>query len=106
MTTRRIGLERLGLEPRRDVHHNLPVPALVEKAIDRGEGRLVRSGALATRTGDRTGRSPDAKFTVDEPETRDEIWWGSVNRPIPPDQRPSVGCNIKWKPGNEPDYGR
>ena len=20
------------------------------------------------------------------------------------DQRPSVGCNIKWKPGNEPDY--
>lgn len=21
-----------------------------------------------------------------------------------PDQRPSIGCNIKWKPGNEPDY--
>jgi peroxiredoxin len=20
------------------------------------------------------------------------------------DQRPSIGCNIKWKPGNEPDY--
>jgi hypothetical protein len=20
------------------------------------------------------------------------------------DQRPSLGCNIKWKPGNEPDY--
>ena len=25
-------------------------------------------------------------------------------RPVPPDQRPSIGCNIKWKPGNEPDY--
>jgi peroxiredoxin len=25
-------------------------------------------------------------------------------RPIPPDQRPSVGCSIKWRPGNEPDY--
>jgi peroxiredoxin len=24
-------------------------------------------------------------------------------RPIPADQKPSVGCNIKWKPGNEPD---
>jgi peroxiredoxin len=23
-------------------------------------------------------------------------------RPVNPDQRPSVGCNIKWKPGNEP----
>lgn len=23
---------------------------------------------------------------------------------MPDDQRPSMGCNIKWKPGNEPDY--
>jgi thiol-disulfide isomerase/thioredoxin len=23
---------------------------------------------------------------------------------LPEDQAPSVGCNIKWKPGNEPDY--
>ena len=22
----------------------------------------------------------------------------------PEDQRPSIGCNIKWKPGNAPDY--
>ncbi len=25
-------------------------------------------------------------------------------RPAPLEQRPSIGCNIKWKPGNEPDY--
>lgn len=25
-------------------------------------------------------------------------------RPIPGPQRPSIGCNIKWKPGNEPEY--
>ena len=24
-------------------------------------------------------------------------------RPIPEDQVPGLGCNIKWKPGNEPD---
>ncbi|MGH2731806.1 MAG: thioredoxin family protein [Actinomycetota bacterium] len=23
---------------------------------------------------------------------------------MPEDQRPSLGCGIKWKPGNEPDY--
>ncbi|GIW41874.1 MAG: thioredoxin family protein [Candidatus Binatia bacterium] len=23
-------------------------------------------------------------------------------RPVPQDQKPSIGCNIKWKPGNEP----
>lgn len=25
-------------------------------------------------------------------------------RPVPEDQIPSIGCNIKWKPGNEPAY--
>ncbi|MBV8265087.1 MAG: thioredoxin family protein [Planctomycetaceae bacterium] len=24
--------------------------------------------------------------------------------PIPEDQKPSMGCNIKWKPGNAPSY--
>ncbi len=27
-----------------------------------------------------------------------------AGRPAPAEQRPSMGCNIKWKPGNEPDY--
>ena len=27
-------------------------------------------------------------------------------RPVSDDQKPSIGCNIKWKPGNEPDYFR
>ncbi|MCO5761296.1 MAG: thioredoxin family protein, partial [Chromatiaceae bacterium] len=25
--------------------------------------------------------------------------------PVPSDQKPSIGCNIKWKAGNEPEYG-
>lgn len=25
-------------------------------------------------------------------------------RSVPTEQRPSLGCNIKWKAGNEPDY--
>jgi peroxiredoxin len=31
----------------------------------------------------------------------DAVWAG---RPVSPDQKPSVGCNIKWKPGHAPDY--
>ena len=27
-----------------------------------------------------------------------------AGKPIPPNQKPSMGCNIKWKAGNEPDY--
>lgn len=29
-----------------------------------------------------------------------------AGRPVAADQKPSMGCNIKWKPGNEPDYAR
>ena len=28
------------------------------------------------------------------------------DKPVNPEQRPSMGCNIKWKPGNEPSYFR
>ncbi|MGM0485546.1 MAG: thioredoxin family protein [Planctomycetota bacterium] len=27
-----------------------------------------------------------------------------AGKPVPERQKPSMGCNIKWKPGNEPDY--
>ena len=27
-----------------------------------------------------------------------------ANRPAPEPQRPSLGCNIKWKEGAAPDY--
>jgi peroxiredoxin len=29
-----------------------------------------------------------------------------AGKPVPADQKASLGCNIKWKPGNEPDYFR
>jgi peroxiredoxin len=27
-----------------------------------------------------------------------------AGKPVPAQQQPSIGCNIKWKQGNEPDY--
>jgi len=27
-----------------------------------------------------------------------------AGRPVPEEQRSSIGCNIKWKPGNAPEY--
>lgn len=27
-----------------------------------------------------------------------------TGNPVPSDQKPSMGCNIKWKKGNEPEY--
>ena len=64
------------------VNHNLSVPELYEAAIRRDEGLIAAGGPLVVRTGTHTGRSPQDKFIVDEPASRDQIWWGPVNRPI------------------------
>ncbi len=64
------------------VYRNLPVPTLTEMAVARGEGYLAPNGALVVKTGKFTGRSPKDKFTVDQPPSTKEIWWGSVNQKI------------------------
>lgn len=73
---------RNSLELLESWHQNLSVPALVEAALERGEGMLTASGALATRTGRFTGRSPRDRFIVNDPEIAGKIAWGSVNQPI------------------------
>ena len=60
-------------------HWNLGAPALIEEAIRRREGLLGRGGALVVHTGPHTGRSPEDKFIVEAPASRDNIWWGQLN---------------------------
>lgn len=57
---------------------------LVELAVSRGEGQLSSSGALVTRTFERTGRSPKDKFIVRDPETESNVWWGP-NQEVAPE---------------------
>ncbi|MFS8641055.1 MAG: phosphoenolpyruvate carboxykinase (ATP) [Symbiobacteriaceae bacterium] len=61
---------------------NLPVPALVEQALARGEGILAASGALAVRTGIYTGRSPKDRFIVRDGKSAEDVAWGPINQPI------------------------
>ncbi|CAN5505258.1 thioredoxin family protein [soil metagenome] len=37
-------------------------------------------------------------------DLRDAIDAALNDKPVTEDQKPSTGCNIKWKPGNEPHY--
>lgn len=75
-------LASLGLHQLEQVYWNLTTAQLYEMAIRRREGHVAHRGALVTRTGSFTGRAPNDKFIVDEPSSRDKVWWGKVNRPF------------------------
>jgi phosphoenolpyruvate carboxykinase (ATP) len=75
-------LARHGLAASRDVHWNSSPADLIESAVRRREGLLTADGAFVAITKPHTGRSPNDKFVVREPETEANIWWGSVNVPL------------------------
>ena len=68
-----------GITPSGDVYWNQTAEALIELAVERGEGHFSAHRALVTETGERTGRSPNDKYIVDESTTSEDINWGDVN---------------------------
>ncbi len=65
--------------------------------------RLVYRGQLDSS---RPGRGPGRPGggTLDGADLRAALDAVLSGKPVSPDQKPSIGCNIKWKSGNEPDY--
>jgi peroxiredoxin len=64
--------------------------------FDKNQGLVYRGQLDGSRPGNNepvTGR--DLRAAIDA-----EL----AGKPISDDQKPSAGCNIKWKPGNEPKY--
>jgi len=50
------------------------------------------------------GSRPGGNQAVTGADLRAAVDAVLAGRPVPPEQRPSLGCNIKWKTGNEPGY--
>jgi len=62
-----------------------------------GDARLVYRGQL-------DDSRPGNDRPVDGRDLRAAIDAVLSGQPVPEPQTPSIGCNIKWKAGNEPDY--
>ena len=65
------------------IHRNPSVAKLYSLAIPQERYKLANNGALMAFSAPKTGRSPKDKRVVEEETTKDDIWWGDVNMPIP-----------------------
>ena len=62
------------------------------------------SGASLVYRGRMDGSRPGNSIPVTGEDLRRALDATISHQPIDPDQKPSMGCNIKWKPGNAPAY--
>ena len=82
--TKTFSLKHYGIE-NATMHYQLSSEDLQEVVVQKGQGKITKSGALAINTGEFTGRSPLDRFIVKDSITEDKVWWGKVN--IPFDQK-------------------
>jgi peroxiredoxin len=61
------------------------------------DGRLVYRGQF-------DDSRPKSETPVTGKDLRAAVSALIAGQPVPPEQRASIGCNIKWKAGNAPDY--
>ena len=72
-------VEKNGIINAKNVYYNLTTAELYEKALERGEGKIMANGALLVNTAPYTGRSPNDRFTIETDNAKDLISWGAVN---------------------------
>ena len=82
----KFGLDNHGVINVAGTHWNQGAERLYEDTIKQKLGTVSEGGALVVETGKYTGRSANDKFLVDEDSSRDNIWWGPVNKPIASDK--------------------
>src|SRR6266496_1945961 len=90
----------MGISTEQRLHRNLTPTQLYEHALRRGEGIVTNSrggggGPFAAMTSPHTGRSPNDKFLVEEPDSTHRIWWGKVNQPIAPEKFERLKADVE-----------
>ena len=64
---------------------NPSIKIICEHIITNKEGTIGQKGAMMIDTGEFTGRSPKDKYFVEENFSKNNLWWGPVNRKISTD---------------------
>lgn len=64
------------------VYHNLSYDELAEHEKKNKEGLFTADGTFTVETGKFTGRSPKDKYIVEQSPSKENIWWGKINRPM------------------------
>src|SRR2546427_4516232 len=103
----------MGISTEQRLHRNLTPTQLYEHALRRGEGIVTNSrggggGPFAAMTSPHTGRSPNDKFLVEEPDSTHRIWWGrSEEHTSELQSQSNLVCRLlleKKKTKNSSDY--
>eukprot|EP00898_Chlorokybus_atmophyticus_P009214 jgi/Chlat1/9294/Chrsp99S08501 len=81
LTAHSMDLSKYGIRCK-NVMRNPCAGRLYEDALRYDGASVTSTGALATLSFAKTGRSPKDKRIVDHPESHDDIWWGNVNIPL------------------------
>lgn len=75
-----LDLSIYGIAPKQEVIRNASASYLYSLAIRYDvDAEITSVGALALRSGEKTGRSPKDKRIIDHPESTNDIWWGKIN---------------------------
>ncbi|MFT4600250.1 MAG: phosphoenolpyruvate carboxykinase (ATP) [Arenicella sp.] len=99
-------LESIGITQINNAFWNLTPAELVEDIVINGQGVLTDTGAIAIRTGEFTGRSPQDRFIVADAKTNDSVWWGDINKKFDADKFDSLYNRMKAYLTNKDVYVR
>jgi len=83
------------VDAKQDVAHQWHAACTPDFFLLDAAGKLAYAGQF-------DGSRPKSETPVTGQDLRRAIEAVLSNQPIPSPQIPSLGCNIKWKPGNEP----
>ena len=83
-TTKTFSLKNYGIK-NATMRYQLSPDDLEKETVEKKQGVITKSGALAVNTGEFTGRSPQDRFIVKDKVTEDKVWWGNINIPFEPD---------------------